>query len=155
MSFQITGLAPEQFEPFFALSEAELAQHGAKRVTAKSSPGYPCRVSLAEAEEGDTLILLNYAHLPCNSAYRSAYAIYVREGVEQYHPAPGEIPEILSRRLLAVRGFGADQFIRDGDVVEGADLAPALEKLFANEEVDYVQIYNAKHGCFAAEARRA
>lgn len=155
MSFQITGLAPEPFQAFFDMSDAELAAQGARRVTAHESPGYPCRVSLADADVGDELILMNHAHLPVASAYRSSYAIYVRKDVTQAHPAVGEIPEVLSRRLLAVRGFGSDDFIRDGDVVEGTDLGPAIEALFANPEVAYVQIYNAKHGCFAATAHRA
>lgn len=154
MSFQIHGLAPEPFVPFFDMSEAELAAQGAKRVVAETSPGYPCRVSLADADKGDTLILLNYAHLPVGSAYRSSYAIYVREGVEQVFSAPNEVPDVLSRRLLAVRGFGADDFLRDADVVEGSDLAPTIEALFANDEVAYIHIYNAKHGCFAASAER-
>ena len=31
MSFRITGLAPEAFQPLFGLSDAELAERGVKR----------------------------------------------------------------------------------------------------------------------------
>lgn len=45
------------FAPLFCASDAERERLGAQRVTADCTPGYPCRVSLAEAKIGETLIL--------------------------------------------------------------------------------------------------
>ena len=155
MSFRIEALDGAQFEPYFAMSDAELSAAGGRRVVADAAPGYPCRVSLQDAKAGETLVLVNHEHLAVTSPYRSRHAIYVREGAEQAQLAVGEVPEVLSSRLLAVRGLDGDDMIVEAEIVEGAVLAPALEAMLANVSVEYVQIYNAKQGCFAANVRRA
>ncbi|MBL8270900.1 DUF1203 domain-containing protein, partial [Steroidobacter sp.] len=71
MSFQISGLPLSQVSPLFSLSDVELQRHYAVRVTADSKPGFPCRVSLRDAEIGEHLLLVNYEHLPVASPYRS------------------------------------------------------------------------------------
>ena len=78
MSFRITGLPAEQFQSLFAMSDAELAQRQARRVTA-DGPGYPCRVSLTDAAPGDELILLHYQHQDADTPFRASHAIYVRD----------------------------------------------------------------------------
>jgi hypothetical protein len=50
MSFRITGLPAERFSHLFALSDADLAAHGAvRRIADARTPGYPCRVSLTDS----------------------------------------------------------------------------------------------------------
>lgn len=63
MPFQIHALPKAPFETLFELSDQALKAQGACRVTADSNPGFPCRVSLQDAEPGETLILTNYRHL--------------------------------------------------------------------------------------------
>ncbi len=53
MSFQIHALSPVQFEPLFTLSDRELAKVRATRMIVDAKPGYPCRVSLADADVGE------------------------------------------------------------------------------------------------------
>ncbi len=79
MEFRITGLRPELFAPLFGLDEAGLA----RRTTVDRQPGFPDRVELRDAAPGETLLLVNYAHLPVATPYRSAYAIYVLEGAQE------------------------------------------------------------------------
>ena len=67
MSFQIQALPSAQFEPLFALSDSELTKVRAARMIVDSKPGYPCRVSLADAEIGETVILLNFEHQSADS----------------------------------------------------------------------------------------
>src|SRR5581483_6788056 len=83
MSFRVSGLSVAEFAPLFGLPETELAIRGIARHTADVSPGFPCRVSLEDAEPGETLLLLNYEHLSVASPYRSRYAIYVRENARE------------------------------------------------------------------------
>ena len=70
-SFQLIGLSPGPFSHLFSLSAGQLAPLGILRVTADSTPGFPCRVSLEDAEAGERLILLPFEHpagafaLPC------------------------------------------------------------------------------------------
>jgi hypothetical protein len=79
MSFLVTGLPVETFQPLFGLSDAALAARGAVRETAVAGGRYPCRVTLEDAAPGQTVLLLNYEHQAAPTPYRSRYAIYVSE----------------------------------------------------------------------------
>ena len=155
MTFQIHALPKTPFEALFELTDAELQERGMLRVIAMSDPGYPCRVSLQDAKVGEELILLNYRHLDGNTPYSASHAIYVRKDAQQARPLPGQIPEVLSRRLLSVRGFDRQKMMVEADAVDGKDLGAALDALFANIDVDLVHVHNAKQGCFAAMVTRA
>ena len=89
MSFQIHALPAEPFQELFTLSDQELAGVRASRMIADARPGYPCRVSLADAEPGETVILVNYEHQAADSPYRSAHAIFVRENAGRHFPSMG------------------------------------------------------------------
>lgn len=155
MTFQIHALDPARFAPLFEMDAATLAAHRATRMVVDEYPGFPCRVTLEDAPLGSEVILTNYTHLGGASPYRAAHAIYVRGDAPIATPAPGEVPQVLRRRLCSLRGFDARDMMCHADVVEGADLAAALRTVFALPEVAYVHIHNAKQGCFAARATRA
>lgn len=155
MPFQIHALPKAPFEPLFELSDQELKAQGACRVTADSNPGFPCRVSLQDAEPGETLILINYRHLNGPTPYAASHAIYVRRSATQAEPKPDEVPMVLSSRLLSIRAFDASQMMQDADVVQGTNLADALHQMFENPAVTFIDIHNARQGCFAAKATRA
>jgi len=153
MSFRIRGLEPEPFRPYFSMSDAELAAVGARRVVAGEG-GYPCRVSLAHAAPGDELVLVNYEHQPGDTPYRSCHAIYVRRDSQAAFDAVDVVPEVLAVRLLSVRAFDAGHMMIDADVVEGSAAAAAFERLLENPEASYLQVHNAKRGCYAARVER-
>ncbi|NIA68175.1 DUF1203 domain-containing protein [Pelagibius litoralis] len=155
MAFQIHALDSGLFSDLFELDDKALEAIGARRETVTSKPGYPCRVSLADAEVGDRVVLVNYEHLPEKTPYRASHAIYVRENVKQAHPAPNEVPEVLSSRLLSVRCFGEDHFMIQADVVDGAALGSMIDDMFKSEGVAYIHLHNARQGCFAAKVTRA
>jgi len=153
--FQLHALPAEPFRHLFDLSDAELERAGAQRALVDAKPGYPCRISLADAEVGETVILVNHVHQPAETPFHSSHAIFVREGVEQARPEVGEIPEFLRSRLLSVRAFSdADQMV-DGVVVEGTEIDAAIERLFDDPDVEYLHLHNAQLGCYAARATRA
>ena len=154
MDFQIHALSPDDFAPLFALSDAQLADRGARRVVADQAGAFPCRVSLADANLGEELILTNYSHLDEQSPYRASHAIHVRKGARQATPRPGDVPAALVSRLLSVRAYDRDHMMRTSDVVEGGVLADKLRQMIADPLVEYVHIHNAKPGCFAAKATR-
>jgi hypothetical protein len=155
MNFRITALDPAPFAPLFTLDEAILAARGARRVIADDSMGFPCRTSLADAEPGDTLLLVNHCHLSGNTPYAATHAIYIRQNVAMAHPEPGEIPAVLTRRLLSVRAFDATAMMIDAEIVDGIALEPHLKALFERADVDFVHLHYARPGCFAAAAQRA
>lgn len=155
MSFQIHSLPAEDFADLFALSDEELSKINACRQTVQSKPGTPCRVSMTDAEIGETVILLNYQHQVANSPYNANHAIFVREGAAQAQLAIGEIPEVLRSRLISLRLFDSNHMMIDADVFQGEDLADAIKNAFENEQVAYAHLHNAKPGCFAASVTRA
>lgn len=154
MNFRFTGIASEPFAPLFALSDAELAACGMTRVTADAKPGYPCRVSLEDAQIGETLILLPFDHQPSHSPYKASGPIFVRENARDAYDG-ATIPEVLRGRLLSLRGYDAKDCIVEADVVDGADAETALSRMFANAAVAYVHIHNAKRGCYSCRVERA
>ena len=56
MTFRITGLSPEPFRPLFGLPDAELAARGIVRKAVTVKPGFPCRITLDDAEPGARLL---------------------------------------------------------------------------------------------------
>ena len=153
MSFRVRGLDPAPFRRDFQMSDAELSSLGGRRVIAGEG-GYPCRVSLTHAAPGEELVLVNYEHQPGHTPYRSCHAIYVRRESDAAFDGVDEIPEVLAVRLLSIRAFDAAHMMIDADVVEGAQAAEAFERLLANPEARYLQVHNAKRGCYAARVER-
>ncbi len=153
--FRITALPTEPFEPFFHMTDEQLAAAGAARMTADKKPGFPCRVSLADAEVGEEVVLLPFAHHEVGSPYRASGPIFVRKQAKMAAPVVNEVPQKLLTRLLSLRGYDRRAMMVGATVVEGAGVATALRQLFADEVVEYVHIHNAKPGCFACRADRA
>ncbi len=154
MSFQIHALSESGFNDLFDLSDADLAKKSAKRFVVDAKPGFPCRVSLAEAEVGETVLLVNHQHQPHDTPYQASHAIFVRKDIKQARPNPDELPEVLKIRLLSLRGFNSSHEMIDADVAEGDDVAKTIRRMFENPDIDYLHLHNAKQGCFAASVSR-
>jgi hypothetical protein len=154
MTFRIMGLPTQPFTKLFALSDLELAAQGAVRQVADARPGYPCRVSLTDAELGQDVILVHFEHHAVASPYRASHAIYVREG-ETTYDAIDQVPEQLRLRLLSVRAFDPRGMMVGADVVEGAELEAAIARLFGDERAAYLHVHYAKPGCYAARIERS
>lgn len=154
--FRIHALPADTFAPLSALDDDALRAHHARRVVADESPGFPCRVSLQDAQLGESLLLLHYWHHDADSPYRASGPIFVREGVLEAIPGIGEVPLQLRRRLLSVRGYTtAGTAMRTMTVIEGERLADTVAGIFADPAIDYLHIHNARPGCYAARVTRA
>ena len=156
MSFRIEPLPLAPFQPLFALDDEALRATGARRLTADAPHSAPCRVSLADAEPGERLILANHRHLDDPfSPYRSDGPVFVRETAVEAALDPDVLPDMLSRRLLSARVYDADWMMTDADVVEGRDLAARLNGWFGHPETAVIHLHTARRGCFLATAARA
>jgi hypothetical protein len=155
MSFKISGLPYADFAPLFALSDQELRTQNARRMVADRRPGFPCRVSLRDADPGETLLLVSFEHLAVATPYRSRHAIYVRQDALQARIAVNEIPQVLQSRLISLRAFDCEGMMIDADVMPGTELAPCIERMLDQQSVAYLHAHNAKPGCFAARVDRA
>lgn len=151
MDFQIKALPHQAFAPLSELTPDELADANIQKIEVRQHPGFPCRISLRDAEIGETVFLLNYEHQSEASPYRASHAIFVIEGATQAHPGMNEVPEALVSRLLSVRAFNARHDMIAADVCDGVEVADMIRTLGKLEGVEYLHIHNARPGCFAAK----
>jgi hypothetical protein len=154
-SFQISGLPLQDFSPLFSLDEAELAKHGARRMVADKKPGFPCRVSLEDAEPGERVILLPFVHHKTESPYQSSGPIFVRESATDAALAPNEIPSVIISRLLSVRAYDRNGSMVDCDVAEGSAIKETIGRILENDRVTYIHLHNARAGCYSCRVDRA
>jgi hypothetical protein len=155
MTYRISGLSPEPFRALFGASDETLAEHGAIRVRATSSRGFPCRITLEDAEEGETLLLLNHEDHAAAAPFRSSYAIYVREAAEAALVLEDATPPVFEGRPIALRAFDAEGMLRGASLALIDDADARIRELFDRPEIAYIHAHNAAHGCFAARVERS
>ena len=154
-SFRLVALPAETFTDLFELNDEELTARGARRMRADAKPGYPCRVSLADAEPGEEVILVHHLHHDVRSPYRAAGPIFVCAGAETAAPGVGEIPPDAPRQTAV------DPRLRrpsDDDGRRGcrgrwreADDRAALRA----HDIEYLHLHNAGPGCYNCRVERA
>src|SRR5580704_18604757 len=104
MPFRYIGLSPEPFASLLPLDDEQLAKRDMRRMTADEKPGFPCRVTLEDAEPGERVLLLPFEHHPAHSPYRASGPIFVREGQTATYDGT-EPPPVLKSRLLSARAY--------------------------------------------------
>lgn len=154
MAFHITGLDPAPFAHLHALSDEELKAGGMERVSVSQQHAAPCRISLDDADVGESVILLGYTHQGADTPYHQQGPIFIRETTDRFD-ASDRIPPALARRWLSLRGFDANDMMIEADLTEGADAAALVERFLANPSVAYIHAHYARRGCFAASIQRA
>lgn len=154
MTYKVTGLAPAAYAHLFSMSDAELAAINARRVTAAASKGFPCRVSLQDAAEGERLILFHHVSHDVATPYRSAYAIYVREEAQHAAEYTDETPPVFEGRPIALRGFDTEGNLRNAVLALPGQADARIRELFDADEIAYIHAHNAAHGCFSAAIER-
>jgi hypothetical protein len=153
MAYRIEGLAPEAFESLFSMTDGELAARNAVRVTADTSGGYPCRVSLEDAAPGEELVLLNHVSNDVPTPFRTAYAIYVRKGAEAASYTD-ETPDYLDRRTLSLRGFDEAGMLKNALLAMPGEADAQVRTLFERADIATIHAHNAAFGCFLARIER-
>ncbi len=154
-NFRIVGLPLTQFEPLFSLDDNELAQKGARRLIVDAKPGFPCRVSLQDAEIGERVILAPFVHHNVESPYRASGAIFIRETAKEIELAPGEIPDVVTSRVMSVRAYNAKGMMVNAAVIPGKELESQIEKFFDDAKVSYLHLHNAGAGCYSCRVERS
>ena len=116
---------------------------------------FPCRHCLRDAEPGEELLLASYTPYQTQNPYREFGPVFVHaEACPRYRAEQG-IPDQLRRRLLALRGYDGQQRLLAGEVVQGAEVEGAIERLLSRDDVAWIHVRFAKPGCFACRIERA
>lgn len=155
MNFRIKALDEREFVALFNLGNSELKKIGAVKMIVDEFPGFPCRVSLEDAEIGEEVILLPYQHHKTNSPYQSSGPIFVRKIAKSSIYEINEIPKMFNHRLLSLRGYDKNAIMKDASVIEGNNLKAQIFKIFENDDIQYIHIHNAKPGCYNCLVERA
>jgi hypothetical protein len=154
MTYRIEGLPCDAYAGLLGLTNAELAARHARRVIADSRPGFPCRVTLEDAEPGESLILFNHVSHDVPTPFRSAYAVYVREGAGRPACYVDEPPPVFAGRALGLRGFDSEGMLRSALLALPGEADARIRALFERPEIETIHAHNAAAGCFAAKIVR-
>jgi uncharacterized protein DUF1203 len=154
-SFRFVALPAEQFAPLFDQSDAELQAAGARRLLVDEKPGFPCRVSLVDAEVGETVLLLPFTHHDVPTPYRASGPIFVRREARTAQPSVDEVPVMFRHRLLSIRAYDRAAMLVGAQVLPGAELEAAIQQLFVNGTASTLHIHNAGPGCYNCSVVRA
>lgn len=153
MGFRLIGLPLSSFEHLFGRTEDELLQTGILRIAAKA--GSPCRITLADAELGELVLLLSFEHASFPTPYRSTGPIFVREAATGTAAFDNFIPHEMQTRLYSVRAYDQQGTMIEADIAEGVRLEDVTRRLFGNEQVAFLHLHHARRGCYACRVDRA
>ncbi len=155
MGYTITGIPMENLIPLKGQTNDQLKEQGVERIIASNKPGFPCRITLEDAEPGEPMLLMNYVSHAVTSPYRNAYAIYMREGATAEARFKNQLAPALMGRPISLRMFDHAGQLVGADLDIDGTLDQKIERAFDRSEVSYLHAHNAAHGCFAAEILRA
>ena len=150
-NFHIKSLEASEFSNLFELDQSGLQKIGAIKMIVDKKPGFPCRVSLEDAEIGEEIMLLPYQHHKTQAPYQSTGPVFVRKNAKAARLMINEIPKMLQHRLLSLRAYDSNGMMKESSLTEGHNLKDALEKIFTNPDISYIHIHNAKAGCYNCE----
>lgn len=153
MTFRYRGLPAELFSHLLGLSGQELETRAARRMIVDAKPGFPCRITLEDAEPGERVLLLPYEHQPAHSPFRASGPIFIRENARQSFDRAGPPPEVLATRILSVRAYSHDGVMVDAELVEGRSVEQSLARLLGGDAT-YAHIHFASRGCYTCRVER-
>ena len=154
MAYRIDGLSPARFQDLYGLPDEALAERGALRVTADKTPGFPCRITLEDAEPGERMILLNHISQDAPTPFRASHAIFVREGAAEAPAYVDALPPVFATRTLGLRGFDESGMMRDGLLALPGEADEKIRRLFEQPEIASIHAHTAAYGCFIARIER-
>ena len=155
--FRVSGIPADVIEQMRNLSDDELKKQRAVRRIVDARPGFSCRVTLEDAEIGESVLLFNFEHLPGPSPYRSVGPIFVRESASRTYSKINEIPEVLrvSDRLFSVRAYDETDLLVDAEVIKSGEIDGVIQRLFANASTAYIHVHYAGPGCYSCRIDRS
>ena len=153
--FQLVPLPIERFASLLTQGDEELRTIGVRRMVVDKKPGYPCRVSLVDAEPAEEVLLIPFAHHDVASSYRASGPIFVRVNAQTVKLEVDEIPTMLRSRLLSIRAYDSAAMMVGADVVMGSELEEQIWRFFGDNRVEYLHVHNARPGCYNCRVDRA
>lgn len=153
INFKISAIE-NKYNHLFDLTEEELISKGAIVMIVDEKPGYPCRVTLEDAEIGEEVVLFSFQYHKTNSPYQASGPIFIRKNAKKINFEINEIPEMLFKRLQSLRVYDENGMMIDAKTLEGKEIKKEIEFIFSNKTASYIQIHNANPGCYNCQVNR-
>lgn len=152
-NFKITALE-NTFNHLFDLEDDVLAEMGSIKMIADTNPGFPCRVSLQDAEIGEEVILLPLKHHDTLSPYQASGPLFVRKNAQRAELSTNEIPKMLRHRLLSIRAYNSNGMMLNANTIKGEIIENAIQDMFSNPLIAYLHVHNSGPGCYNCQVNR-
>ncbi|SEE34143.1 Protein of unknown function [Tenacibaculum sp. MAR_2010_89] len=152
-NFKIEAIE-NNFNELFNLSKEELFLKGIVKIAVDEKPGFPCRVTLKDAEIGEEVLLLSFKYHNVNSPYKASGPIFIRKNSKKVNLKINEVPQILFERLQSVRVYDKNGMMIDAKILERREMEREIKKTFNNTLVSYIQVHNANPGCYNCQVNR-
>jgi len=118
--------------------------------------GAPCRHCLRIIEPGqEGRILFIYDRFSGVESLPQPGPIYVHAEQCPRYSEDGGFPEELRGSPRTLEGYAGGRRLVAQEYVANGEFEPAVEKLFAHSEIDYLQVHSTTAGCFTFRIERA
>ena len=115
----------------------------------------PCRHCLGTIAPRDRRILFTYDRFTGKESLPQPGPVYIHaDGCPRY-PENGGFPEELRGSPRTVEAYAPGRKLKAQEYVSDGRFEPVIEKLFADHDVDYLQINSTTAGCFTFRIERA
>jgi hypothetical protein len=137
-----------------AVAEEARRSPGAVPAVAGDGP-YPVRCCLRDVDDAAAVVLASVMPFRGESPYAARSPVYLHSERCDGHTAERHaVPAMLRGRLLSVRAYDGSHMLVGTEVVQGADLEGAIERLLGDDPGAYVHVHFAGPGCFACRIDR-
>ena len=126
-------------------------------VHAEIATGYgPCRLCLRDFEVGaDRRLLFTLDPFYGLESYPLPGPVFIHETECDRYPEYGGFPEDLLAHDLTLVAYGRGRVQIEEQRVTGEAVEPALDRLLARADVDYVHVRDTSAGCYDLRVERA
>jgi len=118
---------------------------------------YPCRHCLCEVSGTGGMLLLSYQTPKPNSVYGHPTAIFLCAQDCARFDRIDEIPAIVRSRHVSFRAFRSDgaMLYHANELADGSDHDAAIRRIFARDDVAFVNAHTVKAGCLLCHVEPA
>jgi Protein of unknown function (DUF1203) len=115
----------------------------------------PCRHCLRLIVPKERRILFTYDRFTGKESLPQPGPVYIHaDGCQRYRETAG-FPEELRNSPRTVEAYARNRKLEAQEYVADGRFEPVIEKLFADHDVDYLQINSTTAGCFTFRIERA
>ena len=115
----------------------------------------PCRHCLRTIRPGERRILFTYDRFTGKESLPQPGPVYIHADVCQRYSESPLFPEDLRNSPRTVEAYALGRKLQAQEHVTDGRFEHTIEKLFANPNVDYLQINSTTAGCFTFRIERA